>query len=158
MLTLEHLRAVGKYDPNTGDFTKIKPHPRWGAGPIRVRDKDGYIVVSIKRKQYRVHRLAWLYMTGKWPTADMDHVNGVRHDNRWCNLRAATRSQNLANSKKRTAGLKGVHWHKRAGKWCAQIRHNYITRYLGLFECSEEAHAAYMAKARELHGEFARAE
>lgn len=157
MVTLKRLREVAAYDPLTGTMTKTKTHPRWGAGPIRACDSDGYVVTFIDRKVYRVHRLAWLYMTGDWPPADIDHANGVRNDNRWINLRAATRSQNLANMKKRTSGLKGVTWNKRAQKWVAQISCRPRPVYCGHFDSAEEAHAAYMAKAREMYGEFARA-
>jgi hypothetical protein len=62
---------------------------------------------------YREHRLAWLYMTGEWPTHEIDHINGDRVDNRFCNLREATASENRWNSRKRvnnTSGYKGVSW------------------------------------------------
>ncbi len=89
---------------------------------------------------------------------DVDHINGNALDNRRLNLRVCTRSQNLQNTMKRkrnSSGFKGVCWHKGANKYMATINHNKVSHYLGLFETAEKAHAAYVAAARELNGEFA---
>ena len=94
------------------------------------------------------HRLAWLYVHGVWPPHEVDHINGDRSDNRIANLRLATRQQNSENrhgaqSNSKT-GLVGVSWHKRAGKWQAHIRVKGRTRYLGLFESTQDACMAYL--------------
>ncbi|CAH0532169.1 Phage HNH homing endonuclease (ACLAME 27) [Ralstonia phage UAM5] len=100
------------------------------------------------------HRLAWLYMTGKWPEQFIDHANMNKGDNRWGNLREANKSQNNANQPARTtSGLKGAYWSNASMSWQAKIN----KRYLGSYGTAEEAHAAYMEAARERFGEFARA-
>ncbi len=117
----------------------------------------GYIYVLVG-KHYAAHRIAWLLMTGEWPKADIDHRNKNRADNRWVNLREATRSQNLANQGPRpnnTSGLKGVSWDAKNNKWVAQISKDGKARKIGRFQSKDEASAAYCAKAKELFGEFA---
>jgi hypothetical protein len=162
MITLTRLREVLHYDPATGVFTWLKTLSKrrsagLSAGSLR---SDGYIVIKIDDVRTRAHRFAWLYMTGAFPKEQIDHINGVRNDNRWCNLRAATRAQNLANARlavTNTSGMKGASWHRAAQKWHAQIRVDGRRIHIGLFDTAQDAHAAYMAKARELHGSFARA-
>lgn len=103
----------------------------------------------------RMHRaLMGLTSTGLY----VDHRNGVRHDNQRVNLRLATNAENGRNrpaQKNNKSGYKGVSRNVKAGKWRAQIKCNGVKIYLGLFDSAEAAHAAYCAKARELHGEFA---
>lgn len=116
--------------------------------------------ICIAGVKYRAHRLAWLYMTGKWPKNEIDHVNLNRLDNRWKNLREATHSQNNANTAKRanhSGRFKGAYFHKLTGKWRSQIKKDGRLYYLGLFDAEEQAHIAYSKKAQELFGEFARA-
>jgi hypothetical protein len=117
--------------------------------------------LSIDGRQYAAHRLAWLHMTGEWPPADIDHANGDPGDNRWNNLRAATRAQNISNGRKRstnTSGFKGVSWRSAKEKWQAAITVNGLKRFLGYFDDPAEAHAAYVRAAEKYHGEFARSE
>lgn len=87
-----------------------------------------------------------------------DHINGDRLDNRRCNLRPATHSQNQANRTiciANSSGYKGVSWDRRGKKFIARIRINKVQRCLGLFHSAEEASRVYEAKAREIWGEFA---
>lgn len=122
--------------------------------------RTGYRMIYTGGKMYSSHRLAWLYMTGEWPTKDIDHINCVKHDNKWANLREATDAQNAMNRPKRvmTSGrLKGITWNKSAKKWQAGIGHNGVYHYLGLFNTQENAHAAYCVAAVARFGEFARA-
>lgn len=93
-------------------------------GEIAGYDAGGYRNIRIDGRAYRVHRLAWLWMTGEWPDPECDHINTVKNDNRWFNLRKATRGQNAANRNANSTswtGQKGVTWDKRNSKWMGTI-------------------------------------
>ena len=159
---LTELRAdlmdIFSYDPETGVFRR-KVAPRLGK-VIDDKSANGYIRIRHKDKAYGAHRVAWLFMTGNWPEQDVDHVNLDRADNRWTNLRAASRSENLGNIGARSdnkSGLKGAYYSKRLRKWQSFIQIQGKHDYLGLFATAEEAHAAYVKAASERFGEFARA-
>ncbi|MBF8728892.1 HNH endonuclease [Pseudomonas guariconensis] len=159
MLTYERLREQLTYDPDTGEF-------RWAVRKQKVKlgsvagkvKKSGYIEIRLDLVSYQAHRLAWLYMTGKWPQGDIDHINRTPGDNRFENLRVASRSQNLCNVgalATSTTGVRGVDLHKASGKYRARIRANGKRIELGLFETLDEARNAY-ASARSLHhGQYA---
>jgi hypothetical protein len=160
-LTGTRLGELLSYDPETGVFT-------WHVGcakakkgsPAGFKTKAGYIELNIDGGRYYAHRVAWLWMTGKWPRAHVDHVNGDRSDNRFANLREASVSQNLANAKTpshNTSGLKGAHWDARTERWIAQIHKDGKNIWLGRHKTKEAAHAAYCDAAGRLFGEFARA-
>jgi hypothetical protein len=122
--------------------------------------KSGYIYLSVDRKILLAHRIAWALAYGDWPNGHVDHVNGVRTDNRLCNLRDCERASNNANSKLRkdsSSGFKGVSFSKKMNKWYGQIRANGRLYYLGSYHTPEEAHAAYVNAAKLHFGEFARA-
>ena len=98
----------------------------------------------IDGKAYKGQRLAWLLHTGKWPKKQIDHINRVRDDNRFENLREATKSENQINSgmyKNNKSGYRGVHFSKADGKWAATLRRDGRTRYLGVFSSAKEAYA-----------------
>jgi hypothetical protein len=163
VITAQRLREVLNYDPETGVLTRlVRTARRIRIGDVAGNvDTRGYLRLEIDGRQYAAHRLAWLHMTGEWPPADIDHINGERTDNRWSNLRLATRAQNIRNSRRRstnTTGFKGVSWQSARKKWVAAITVNGIKRSLGRFDCPAEAHAAYVRAAEKYHGEFARAE
>jgi hypothetical protein len=160
-LTQKRLKEVLNYDPETGEFTWLVSAGR----RVRVGDvagyqrPDGYCRIQIDGRNYRAHRLAWLHMTGEWPPHQIDHINGDPSDNRTSNLRPATHSQNMANSRKprhNTSGFKGVSWQAAQRKWVASLKVNGRTRFLGRFDCPAAAHAAYVAAAVKHSGEFAR--
>lgn len=162
MHSAEFLREVLQYDPETGVLTfkenrgsnKVKGKV---AGFVR---KDGYHFLSLQKKRYLGHRIIWAMMTGDWPENQIDHIDGVRSNNKWANLRAATPSQNNANHSVRIdskIGLKGVQIHPDTGKWRARINIAGTTKHLGLFNTPEEAHAAFVAAASKVHGAYARA-
>jgi len=161
MLTQQELKELLHYDPTTGVFTwktSFANHIREGrtAGSLR---QTGYIAVKIFGHEYGAHRLAWVYTYGDWPENQIDHIDGVRHNNRIVNLRQATHTQNAHNSKKRRGvkcGLKGAFPYR--GKFRAKICVKGKNIYLGDYNTEEEAHAAYMAAAKEEFGAFARAE
>lgn len=152
-LTQAYLKSIVHYDPETGVFTrKAKTSNRIKAGDIMgCVDSNGYLTASIMYRLYRLHRLAFLYMEGCLPPAHVDHINGIRHDNRWANLRHATDSVNRKNSCRSTAntsGVVGVSWDSRRSKWEAYIkadkRHHHLGRY------SELADAVSVRKAAEI--------
>jgi hypothetical protein len=120
------------------------------------RDSNGYLVVSFKGKQYKYHRLAFLWMTGSFPKNFVDHKDGDVSNNKWENLREATNSENqfnrAGNRKKTVAGYKGVTPSGSKFKAIITIKGKHI--YLGSFETAEEAGLIYDQKAKELHGDF----
>jgi hypothetical protein len=104
------------------------------------------------------HRLAWLYVTGSWPTHVIDHINGNPADNRFANLRDVTPQVNTHNQRRATKGRKtgsllGAQWIPAKQKWRAVIKHNSRVTYVGLFGTEQEAHAAYVAAKRVIHKE-----
>lgn len=155
MITQERLKQALFYNPNSGIFIWRwrQSYPKHTGKIAGSYERKGYLNIQIDGKNYKAHRLAWLYMTGMWPCEQIDHINTVKDDNRLVNLREATNSQNRANTpppKNGSSGLKGAQ--KTRNKWQAMI----AGRYLGIFDSQEKAHAAYAAKAKELFGDFAR--
>ena len=155
MLTQTRLKEVLDYDPSTGVFTRrIK---QTGVKQGRVSgslSNEGYLVTSIDQKNYKCHRLAWLYMTGSWPQGQIDHINGQRNDNKFNNLRDVTKKQNMENQRKaqrhnKSTGVLGT-WKNGSG-YTARISHNNSKIYLGTFKTLAEAQAAYVAAKRVLH-------
>lgn len=148
------------YDADTGVFTRLTSSRGWKAGQAAgYVCHVGYRRILVGRRQYLAHRLAWLYVYGYMPDY-VDHINGQRDDNRICNLRPATQSQNIANSKRATdnrSGFKGASWNSKNQRWVGFIRINGVNKYLGQFDTAQEAHDAYMKAAIAAFGEFARA-
>lgn len=157
--SLAVMRQFLHYDPLTGIF-------KWtGVGGRRAGSRAGTSVAPRGNRRIRVgdhyyaeHRLAWLFMTGAWPTVGIDHRNGDPADNRWENLREATPQQNTSNTRKTVPnkwGFRGVK--KRHGRpgFVAVIRHAGKRHWIGCFETPEAAHAAYVEADRRLRGEFA---
>lgn len=160
-ITVERLREVLDYDPATGIFrNRVKRSSNARIGDIAgTLHSKGYWQINVDGKLYLAHRLAWFYMTGKWPTIETDHDDLNKLNNKFENLRDATMSQNRANKaaqKNNTSGIKGVSWYKKNKKWIASIRLNRRQIYIGLFQTIDEAAAAYAKAASELFGEFAR--
>ena len=161
-LTQDSLKAMLHYDPETGIFTRLQAT----AHRIKVGDvagcvgSHGYITFVVNSKRYLAHRLAWFYVYGKFPSKDIDHVNGIKTDNRLCNLRAATRSENLKNKGitiQNTSGFKGVSWAKANQKWLAKCDVNGVQKNLGYFQTPEAASKVYNDFAKANHGDFYRA-
>jgi hypothetical protein len=157
-LTQQALFNLVVYDQKTGVFTwKARPlsffeNERSGktwnarfAGKVIQTKRNGYIFFRIFDKHYGGHRLAWLYVYGVWPTAHIDHVNGVRDDNRIANLRDVSIAENQKNQKMRAdnkSGVAGVHWARKSRKWYASIRSNGRVFNLGYYANKEDAIAA----------------
>lgn len=159
-ISLSELRKALDYSPDTGIFRwKIKSG-RSKIGKIAgTPTQPGYISICVSGHKYQAHRLAWLYMTRKWPRKEIDHINLIKTDNRFANLRVASKSENKANCPKPKTGknpVKGVH--KQRNKWVAQIQVNRKPTHLGSFKTIQEAAEAYLAAAKKFFGEFARAE
>jgi hypothetical protein len=122
--------------------------------------ENGRIYIMINKRPYYASRLAWMYVHGDMPILEVDHIDCDPLNNSISNLRLATRSQNLANTRKkagRTSKYKGVYWQKHTQKWMARIQVKGKSLYLGIFDSEEEAHAAYCKSAKEHFGAFARA-
>lgn len=154
MIDADYLRSVLRYEPETGDFFWIRG--RKGARKNRpagcISKSHGYRTICVDGNWYGAQRLAWLYMTGEWPPQDIDHINRIKSDNSFLNLRKATRSENSLNvGKKRrnTSGLTGVSWDSNRRKWLAQIRISGRKTNLGRFDTKEAAHAAWLKAAAE---------
>lgn len=151
-LTVQYVRELFYYNPETGDLTWKKTINSRAIKNklVNSETKENYLCVTINKTQYFVHRIAWLYMTGKWPKDQIDHINKTRNDNRWCNLREATNSQNQRNreSKTGTSKYKGVHWNKESKKWVVQIG-------VGSYKLEKEAALAYNKAALKVFGNYA---
>jgi len=160
-LSATRLREVISYDPETGLFRWERPTSnRVAVGEIAgcLSSTLGYIVVRVDGHMHQAHRLAFLWMTGRYPRGLVDHINRDRTDNRWINLREADYSQNAANSAKHTdnsLGFKGVHIHQQTGRYRAQLAVRGKRVSLGLFDTAEQAHAAYLEAARAHFGAYA---
>jgi len=148
-LTAQRLREILSYDPQTGVF-----HWRMRVGRSRTTAGDvaghlsphGYWLIKIDQVKWPAHRLAYLYMTGEHPQAQIDHRNKNRQDNRWDNLRPATSKQNHEN--RVVHEMRGIRWEQDRQKWLVRIKSFGITLNLGRFECLDEAIAARRAAER----------
>jgi hypothetical protein len=162
-LTHNRLKELLSYDCDTGVFRwrcNRGGTARAGSVAGNLRDFDGYIQIKIDRRLYLAHVLAMLWINGTWPSEDVDHINGIRSDNRLTNLRTATTAQNVFNQGMRSdnkSGMKGVCWLKKNRKWRAQIQANGRKYHVGLFDSVQDAARAYDAKAVEIFGQFKRA-
>lgn len=158
MITQDILKAQLDYDPKTGLFTFRKKKGGMPPGSVAgYVQKDGYVAISINGIQYKAHRLAWLYVHGKFPQRHLDHINMKKDDNRLDNLREATRSQNHMNRKaysNNKLGVKGVHMCGR--RFRALIKKDGKQICLGVYAKLEDARAAYNKAAELMHGEFSR--
>ncbi|WP_298962360.1 HNH endonuclease [uncultured Methylobacterium sp.] len=148
------------YNPDTGIFRwNIRRSRMAKPGSIAgTRKNDGYVSIMIDRTNYLAHQLAWLYVHGVW-VDEIDHRDGDGMNNAMSNLRPATSSQNKSNQRVRrdnTTGFKGVSVKAGSAGFQAKITHKKKQIHIGYFPTAEAAHEAYVAKAKELFGEFAR--
>lgn len=155
ILTLARLLELLEYFPDTGLFVWRVNRARLAkAGTVAGGlDSYGYIRIRIHGRKYRAHRLAWFYMTGKWPIDEIDHIDGNPSNNRFDNLREAIHRQNRQNLREPTrdnqCGFLGVS--KRGNRWRAIIVLDGKHTRLGNFSTPELAHAAYVAAKRRIH-------
>lgn len=161
-ITHEELVALLCYDKNSGSFTRRCAGGKWGQIPagatVGTVDDMGYLRITLGRgRRYRAHRLAWFYVTGDWPKQDIDHIDGNRLNNAFCNLRDVPRHINTQNRRalnpvNKSSGLIGAVWSSAAQRWTSRIRiggGKFID--LGLFNSAEAAHGAYVKSKRQLH-------
>lgn len=155
-LDADYLRALLSYDARTGVFKRRHSTRRHKRGSvIGFRTTDGYQAIKIRGKFYKVHRLAWLYIHGRWPLDQIDHINRQKLDNRIENLRECSRQQNMRNTDKyrtNSSGYKNVHWVN--GKWRAVVNDGK-QRTLGYFRDPQAAAIVAAQAEREVYGEFA---
>ncbi len=147
MITQSMVREKWGYDETTGVFTHKN-------GKIAGnKNIYGYVRIGLNGKTHAAHRLAWLYVYGEFPNKHLDHINGVRHDNRISNLREVSMSGNSRNQRKahshNTTGFLGVS--RMRNKFSAVICVNGVQKYLGVFATPNEAHLVYLQHKRELH-------
>lgn len=138
LMNAETLRSLITYDADTGLISCKKGRRGVKENAFsRCVDSCGYLHMTIFGKSYRLHRLAWLYAHGKWPRGRIDHINGIKTDNRLSNLRECIAGENARNVRRRkdnTTGVTGVTWCKQTGKFRAQIHYMGKTRPLGRFD------------------------
>lgn len=174
LLTHDFLLENFRYDPASKDLWWGKPGPKrrldLPVGAIAMRGRPGgrktyYLAVGISPmpgvyEKHYAHELIFFYMTGRWAYPEVDHENRDGLDNRWSNLREATRSEQSANRIVRPDKLKGAY--RVAGssstrRWFSHIRKNGKKIYLGCFDTEQEAHDAFVEASKKMHGKFHRA-
>lgn len=161
MNSIEKLNELLRYEPETGliYWRVSRKGGRATAGAVAgYMTCRGYIKITVGGKCLLAHRVAFALTRGSWPENEIDHINGIKSDNRIINLREATKRQNEANkgvSKNSCTGLKGVSFRKSRNKFVARISNGEKRRFLGLFDTAQDAHEAYCKAAKEMHGEFA---
>jgi len=142
------LHAKFIYDPLTGQFSR-----RDTGKLVGYIHKSGYVKITLCGKEYRAHRLAFLYVEGRTPE-HIDHVNTNKADNRWCNIRECTHAENMQNQKvgsNNESGYRGVRYYARLGKFVARIRTNGKLRHIGYFDTLEQAVEAYQDMKVAMH-------
>jgi hypothetical protein len=170
-ISIEELKKLITYEPDTGnlywiprgvEYFKNEQYCKiWNSRQanqiIKCVDKSGYIKTSILGRQYKGHQIAWAIAKGEWPDMCVDHINGIKTDNRICNLRLATKEENMWNSKPQKnnkLGIKGISIDKKSGKYKVSISSHNKKTHIGYFECIELAKLAYSEFADKIHGNF----
>lgn len=151
---IQDLREYISYDPETGIFRWAKPRQKIVVGnEAGYNDPHGYREIRFREWRVPAHRLAWMLVHGAIPDEmQVDHINGIRNDNRIENLRLVThmgncenKHQAMSNSK---SGLLGASWCKVMKRWVATIKYDGKKHVIGYFDDPHEAHAAYIAERR----------
>ena len=157
-LTIERLKELFHYDPETGWFTNRCSRGRAKAGErAGAHAHSGYSRIIIDYRKYYEHRLAWFYVHGEWPD-EIDHIDGDTCNNAITNLRPCDRTENNCNAQQQRgqSGLRGAYLDPRNLQWFSKIQFGGYAKFLGNYGSAEEAHKAYEAAARQLHGDFYR--
>lgn len=160
-LNHERVLKLFNYNPNTGEITRrVSRGPKKAGSIVGYKRNDGYIAVEINSCAYLIHRLIWFMITQQWPSL-IDHVDGDPTNNKWDNLRLCNSQENSFNRgmfNTNTSGVKGVHWHKQAGKWQVGLRLDGRYKSLGLYKDLELAELAIREAREKYHKEFLRHE
>lgn len=154
---MDIIKTLLRYEPDSGELYWLANRPNGvkageQAGSVR---KDGYRYICVDGVRYYAQVIIWFLQTGKWPADMVDHKNRQRDDNRWDNLREATRSQNISNAKLRvdnSTGFKGVF--RQPNGFRAQINAGGVRYALGVFKTLEEAAKARKSAEIKYHKEF----
>lgn len=154
------LAEIVDYDPETGILLwKVRPREhfasdrafgRWrtmmaGQPAFAQPDPSGYLAGQLAKQTYRAHRVAWALSSGEWPQGQIDHINGIKTDNRASNLRVVSNQENTRNAKKprtNTSGYVGVYWFAPRKRWRAAIGLSGKVKTIGYYDTKEEAAAA----------------
>lgn len=151
-LTVSRLRELLQFEPETGVFTHREARQRVVVGArAGGLGTNGYRKHRVLGLTVREHTLAWFYVHGEWPKGQIDHINGVRDDNRIANLRDVDCQTNRQNLRKAigSVGMLGVSKHR--NRYVASIGHNSQDFRLGSYTTPEEAHSAYIEAKRRMH-------
>lgn len=168
-LSVEEVRRLFDYIPETGKLIrKVRTSNRIKVGDeAGQKNTTGHLQCRVNGRLYLVHRIIWLFVNGIFPAGEIDHIDGDKTNNRICNLRDVSHTENMQNLKTAQSnsktGLLGASPHKITGKFAATIRVKGKKIHLGLFETADQAHAAYMNAKRTMRtshldmiGEFAK--
>lgn len=153
-MSIELIKSMFTYDTETGQiFWSDFQTSAFRGKPAGTIDAHGYIVLTLKRKKFKAHRIAWLLVYGKWPNGEIDHIDGNKLNNKIENLREASSQLNKWNHVKAQensgTGFRGVCKHR--DKFMADIKVNGKKVYLGLFDTPEMAHQAYIEAKKIYH-------
>ncbi|MFA6060922.1 MAG: HNH endonuclease [Taibaiella sp.] len=160
-LTQERLKELLNYDQETGVFTWLERNDkrfnsRFSGKKAGRINSEGYIHILIDKNEYKAHRLAFLYITGSFPKDQVDHINSIRSNNKWSNLRESTHSENQQNQKKafksnKSTGVLGVYFYEKTNRFRAHIGINKKDVTLGWFKTLDDASKAYIDAKRKFH-------
>ncbi len=164
--SFERVRELFDYDQKTGHVTRritVNARAKKGTTVGCRNSTDGYLVLnidhSVHKRLFQLHRIIWLWMTGEWPKCQIDHINRIRDDNRWENLREATNGQNTINQavrKDNKLGCKGIWYDKKRDQYRVKIQVKGYEYTIGRYDTFEEAKEWRKLAEEEFYGEFAK--